>query len=328
MLFYCIMVLINRLDSMPMNKHLTLGIAILSLTLFFCSNSPEPPAAAGSPQDYKPLLDFKGKIIFQSNLDGDNEIYLLAAGKLLQLTHNSWEDEYPRWSPDGTRIAFTANPQGNYDIFYMQADGSGITRVTDLTTEEKEPSWFPDGIRIAFTQEEKKILRKGISLYQINIQTGRSKKALAGYSKAHGIADVSPLGTLITFTGKRGFGWDTAVYDLISNRVTFLNEGGKSCRARFSPDGSKLAYVSSQADGKGDIWQMDPAGKKKLRLTDRSATYDYFPSWSPQGDRIVFNSSRQHDHNGDWQLFILDINTGEARLLFDSPGNDVFPDWH
>lgn len=306
---------------------LAAGLVILSITFIFCQENNHSPASLGSAEDYKPRLAFTGKIIFQSNLDGDNEIYLLTAEKLTQLTDNDWQDEYPVWSPDGTRIAYTANPQGNYDIFYMQADGSGITQVTDLSTQEKEPAWFPDGKSIIYTREEKKILRKGISIHQVNLNTRRSKKALANYSKPHGIADVASSGTLITFTGKRGFGWDTAMYDRSSSRVTFLNEGGKSCRARFSPDGGKLAYVSSQADGKGDIWQMDPSGTGKIRLTERPQTYDYFPSWSPRGDRIVFNSSRQHDHNGDWQLFILNVKTGESKLLFDSPGNDVFPDW-
>jgi Tol biopolymer transport system component len=122
-------------------------------------------------------------------------------------------------------------------------------------------------------------------------------------------------------------GWDAAMYDSRQNKVLFLDDGGKSCRARFSKDGKKLAYVSSKSDGKGDIWTMNVDGTGKKRLTERDDTYDYFPSWSPDGNFVVFNSSTQHDHNGDWALYVVDIKTGEARLLFDSPGNDVFPDW-
>jgi TolB protein len=117
------------------------------------------------------------------------------------------------------------------------------------------------------------------------------------------------------------------MYNLRSHEVKFLDEGGKSCRARFSRDGTKLAYVSSQADGKGDIWIMNPDGSNKTRLTERDETYDYFPAWSPDDRFIVFDSSRQHDHNGDWALYVIEVKSREARLLFDSPGNDIFPDW-
>jgi Tol biopolymer transport system component len=72
---------------------------------------------------------------------------------------------------------------------------------------------------------------------------------------------------------------------------------------------------------------MDIDGSNKQRLTSRDDTYDYFPTWSPDGRYIAFNSSEQHDHNGDWKLFMLELETNEIIPLFDSPGNDVFPDW-
>jgi dipeptidyl aminopeptidase/acylaminoacyl peptidase len=210
----------------------------------------------------------------------------------------------------------------------MNPDGSNITSITSSPADEKEPSWFPDGKSLAFTKEVKKFLRKGTAIYRKEIDSGKSKKIVPRYSKSHGIPHVSPASPHITFTGKRLFGWDVAVYDMKKNQVSFLVEGGKSCRARYSKDGTKLAYVSSEADGKGDIWTMDSFGRNKARLTKRDETYDYFPSWSPDGQYIVFNSSEQHDHNGDWKLFIIEVKTGRTHLLFDSPGNDVFPDWY
>jgi Tol biopolymer transport system component len=279
-------------------------------------------------ENQKPQADFRGRIVFHSNMDGDNEIYLLAEGRLERLTDNDWQDEYPVWSPDGSRIAYTANPEGRYNIHVMGADGRNTRAVTSSDLDEKEPAWFSDGLRIAFSREKKGIIQKGVSLFAVNIQTGAEERCLPRYNKTHAIPHVSPLGNLITFTGKRSMGWDVAVYDPETRSLDFLDEGGKSCRARFSPDGRRLAYVSSKADGKGDIWLMKPDGTGKKRLTERDETYDYFPSWSPDGRQIVFNSSSQHNHNGDWALYIVDVETGRATLLFDSPGNDVFPDWH
>ncbi|MCK4932968.1 MAG: PD40 domain-containing protein, partial [Candidatus Aminicenantes bacterium] len=49
-------------------------------------------------------------------MDGDREIYLLTKDGVTQLTDNGWDDEFPKWSPDGKKIAYSANPKGNYDI--------------------------------------------------------------------------------------------------------------------------------------------------------------------------------------------------------------------
>ena len=293
-----------------------------------CDKKNQMPIAADSLKDLRPLAPFEGRIIFQSNMDGDNEIYLLSNGELKKLTENTWEDEFPVWSPDGQRIAFTANPKGNYDIFIMDQDGSNIKAVTSSPKDEIEPSWYPDGKKLNFTEEGKRLLRANPKIFMLDLQTGKQKRLMPEYSKAHGISRVSPTGEIITFTGKPGLGgWDVAVFDLDSKEVKYLDEGGKSCRARFSPDGKKLAYVSSKADGKGDIWIMEIDGSSKKRVTFRDDTYDYFPVWSPDGRFIAFNSSQQHDLKGDWKLFIIELETSKILPLFDSPGNDIFPDW-
>jgi len=295
--------------------------------IFTCSVQEERNDETSVDETLKPRVPVEGRIVFHSNLDGDNEIYLLTSSGVTPLTQNTWNDEYPVWSPDGGRIAFTSDAEGQYDIWVMEADGSGITRLTTSPAKEKDPAWFPDGEAIAFTREVKKFLRRDLSLFRVDVSTGSSSRIIPGYRRGHAIPHVSPLGDLLTFTGKRRIGWDAAVYDLKEKKAFFLDEGGKSCRARFSPDGRKLAYVSSKADGKGDIWLMNPDGSGKKRLTERDETYDYFPSWSPDGRFVVFNSSRQHDHNGDWALYLVEIQTGKVTLLFDSEGNDVFPDW-
>ena len=56
----------------------------------------------------------------------------------------------PVWSPDGTRIAFESFREGNGDIYVMNADGSGLTRLTSDPALDSSPSWSPDGTRIAF----------------------------------------------------------------------------------------------------------------------------------------------------------------------------------
>jgi Tol biopolymer transport system component/polyisoprenoid-binding protein YceI len=63
-------------------------------------------------------------------------------------------DEFPAWSPDGGRIAYTSFlPDGNDDIFVMNADGSGQTRLTSGPEYDSDPAWSPDGERIAFSRD-------------------------------------------------------------------------------------------------------------------------------------------------------------------------------
>jgi Tol biopolymer transport system component len=280
-------------------------------------------------QEYRNTqLQFSGRIVFQSNADGDNEIYLLTRDGVRRLTDNTCDDEYPVWSPDGLWIAFSSNRSGSFGIYVMDAEGGEVRAVTESDEDDGEPSWFPDGEHLAFSRETKKLLRRSTALHRVNISSGDISRILPDYRRAHGIPHVSPTGSGFTFTGKRTMGWDVAVFDPVLQQVKFLDEGGKSCRARFSRDGRRLAYVSSKADGKGDIWQMFPDGSQKTRLTLRDSTYDYFPAWSPDGRFIVFNSSPQHDHDGDWQLWLYDTEEKTAVLLYDSPGSDVFPDWN
>jgi Tol biopolymer transport system component len=319
---------------MAMKHRWTICLSLLSLTLAFCSpekdksNAPPPPQKSDLGL-LKAGFPIRGSIVFQSDMDGDNEIYLLTANETRKLTDNSWSDEYPRWSPDGTRIAFTANAKGNFDVYIMNADGSGLSQITSSLNNEGEPAWFPDGTALAFTEENKSLLGKEEGLRTIDLKTKNIRTLIPEFKRSHGLSDFSPAAPLMAFTGHRFIGWDVFILDIRDGRYRALTEGGKSCRARFSKDGRKLAYVSSRADGKGDVWSMNPDGSDDVRLTERNETYDYFPAWAPDGEHIVFCSSTQNSpKQGRWSLFLLKVGTRRVMPLFSSSARDLFPDWH
>ena len=70
----------------------------------------------------------------------------------------------PMYSPDGMKLAFISTHDGDPEIFVMNADGSGIRKLTDNTAVDAAPSWSPDGGKIVFTSD-----RSGsFELYRMN----------------------------------------------------------------------------------------------------------------------------------------------------------------
>ena len=67
-----------------------------------------------------------------------------------RLTNNQASDFFPSFSPDGSKIAFTSNRDGSYEIYVMNADGSNQTRLTNDPADDDDPSFSGDGSKIAF----------------------------------------------------------------------------------------------------------------------------------------------------------------------------------
>ena len=82
-----------------------------------------------------------------------------------RLTSSPGQDLRPRFSPDGSRISFTSNRDGNYEIYLMQSDGSHAVRVTNNPEQDDYAIWRPDGQRLIHLSE-----RNGsVDFYQIDV---------------------------------------------------------------------------------------------------------------------------------------------------------------
>jgi Tol biopolymer transport system component len=117
------------------------------------------PAIATGGFDTSPNFSPDGtKVAFQRLLsDSMAAVFVVGVdgSGLKQLTPYSMNAEYPRWSPDGTRLVFSSNPDNNFDqqdIWFVGADGNGLTQLTHGAPGNPsfEPDWSPDGRKIVF----------------------------------------------------------------------------------------------------------------------------------------------------------------------------------
>jgi Tol biopolymer transport system component len=133
------------------------------------------------------------KIAFNTNRDSteqgnfeNHEIYVMNAAdgsNLTRLTNNPAWDSLPRWSPDGTKIAFYSERDVNGDIYVMNAaDGSNQTRLTYNQVQDTGASWSPDGTKIAFTSEKD----GNPEIYLMNAADGSEQTRLTNNTAAEG----------------------------------------------------------------------------------------------------------------------------------------------
>src|SRR6266540_1762763 len=144
------------------------------------------------------------KILFQSNRIPDTtvavhyHIYVMNSdgSNVGQLTFGDSTDSYhPAWSPDGTKIAFVSNRDGNAEVYVMNAaDGSGLVNVTNDPGSDFAPSWSPDGTKIAFQSDR----QTDFAVWAMNAD-GSNPTRLTDPSTAAGAPSWSPDGTRIAY---------------------------------------------------------------------------------------------------------------------------------
>ena len=278
-------------------------------------------ASAGYNLTINALLTGIGCIAFQSNRDGNYEIYVMNADGSGQtdLTNNPAYDWTSAWSPDGTKIAFSSNRDGNKEIYVMNADGSSPTRLTYNTADDQYPAWSPDGTKIAFES-----LRDGfMNIYMMNADgSGQTRLTNNPASAGDQHPSWSPDGKKIAFTSNRDGNGECYVMNADGSGQTRLtNNPAEDGWCAWSPDGTKIAFESKR-DGNNEIYMMNADGSGQTRLTNNPAD-DSGSEWSPDGSKIVFNSNR----DGNTEIYVMYANGSGQTRLTNNPADDGWADW-
>jgi len=233
---------------------------------------------------------------------------------LINLTNNLAEDNFPMRSPDGKKIVFTSNRDGNGNIYSMNIDGSGVTRLTNVSAEEQAPTWSPDGSKIVFESN-----RDGnFELYVMNLDGSGQKRLTFDPRTDGGPARFSPDGTKIAFArsgateGPDYYNFDIYTMNADGSDVKQLTTDKEyDAGPVWSPDGSKIAFVSAR-EKNFDLFVMNPDGSDQVNLT-KSPESDGPLDWTRDGKRIIFGQTQVS--NGINQLWIMNSDGAERRQL-------------
>ena len=187
---------------------------------------------------------------------GEGDIYTASAagGDVRRITTDGRSKEPPVWSPTAPKLAYAAlvpgSPFGSWELFSARDDGSAPEQITSGGFQNMQPSWSPSGASIAFVR---------------------------GVNSEREIYLVHPDGSEL-------------------HRVVELY-GLAAGEPAWSPDGSKIVYTNA-INGRSDRWQgsgqevflvnADGSDERRLTALGPKFTFDAAPTWSPDGDQIVF----------------------------------------